>query len=60
MFQIQINVYRSSHDVPKNNKAFSRSLSWDSSIAFPFENTISVLRTLYGASSVVQLFVMSE
>ena len=60
MFQIHINVFRSSHDVPKNNKAFSRSLSWDASIAFPFENTISVFRTLYGSSSVIQILVMPE
>lgn len=60
MLQIQINLFRSSHDVPKNVKAFSRSLSWDSSIAFPFENTICVLRTLYGASSVIQILVMPE
>lgn len=57
---ILVSVYLNTAAMSANKKIFSRSLDWDSSLAFPFEQTVCTLRTLFGVTSVVTFIISPE
>lgn len=52
---VQIYVFPDSSAMAQNRKSFARSLDWDSSLAFPYEDTMRVLRCLFGNNSIIQI-----
>lgn len=55
---ILVSVYLNTAAMSANKKIFSRSVDWDSSLAFPFDQTVCTLRTLFGCYSVVVFQIM--
>ena len=57
---IQILVFMSKQSVQYGEQVYERLISWDSSIRFPVEETITAMRALYGRKAIVDIKFFGE
>lgn len=54
MDMITIKVFLNHDAASTNSRVLERRINWDSSLRFPMEETLKVMKALYGSDAVVQ------